>query len=158
MKKSMLLVAMLTMVAVAIVPALAQDGEFNKTPAEEPLATCAWGPREFSSPENPYASNAGDPSDHVPGKFLVTYESVEAMWAAPQENVTENMNYWDSYYTDTGPVYYPIPNGSQLLYFEDIASIQDPCERFAAEEAKRQEILTWPGVKYAEYNSIGTVE
>ena len=78
--------------------------------------------------------------------------------AAPQENVTENMNYWDSYYTDTGPVYYPIPNGSQLLYFEDIANIPDPCERFAAEEAKRQEILTWPGVKYAEYNSIGTVE
>jgi hypothetical protein len=80
MEKSMLLVAMLMMVAVAIVPALAQDGEFNVTPAEEPLATCAWGPREFSSPENPYAPNAGDPSDHVPGKFLVTYESVEAMW------------------------------------------------------------------------------
>jgi|SRR5829696_7444911 len=158
MKKPMFVVVMLTMVAVAIVPALAQDGEFNVVPAEEPVATCAWGPTEFSSPENPYAPNAGDPSDHVPGKFLVAYESVEAMWAAPQENVTENMNYWDSYYTDTGPVYYPIPNGSQLLYFEDIASIQDPCERFAAEEAKRQEILTWPGVKYAEYNSIGTVE
>jgi len=42
----------------------------------------------------------------------------------------------------------------QTLYFEDIASIQDPCERFAAEEAKRQEILTWPGVKDAAYNSI----
>ena len=46
----------------------------------------------------------------------------------------------------------------QVLYFEDIASISDPCERFS-EEAKRQEILySWPGVKYAEYNSIGIVE
>jgi hypothetical protein len=52
----------------------------------------------------------------------------------------------------------PIPNGSQLLYFEDIASISDPCERFAGQEAKRQEILTWPGVKYAEYNSIAYVD
>jgi hypothetical protein len=34
-------------------------------------------------------------------------------------------------------------------------SIADPCERFAAEEAKRQEILySWPGVKYANYNGL----
>jgi hypothetical protein len=155
----MLVLTMLMMVAVAIVPALAQDGEFNVTPAEDPVATCAWGPTEFSSPENPYAPNAGDPSDHVPGVLLVIYESVVAMWAVPQENVKSTSNDWGSYYTETGPVYYPIPNGWQELYFEDIASIQDPCERFAAEEAKRQEILySWPGVKYAEYNSIGTVE
>ena len=59
------------------------------------------------------------------------------------------------YYADTGIVYYPIPNGTQVLYFEDMASIADPCERFAAEEAKRQEILySWPGVKYASYNGL----
>jgi len=79
------------------------------------------------------------------------------MWAAPQENVKDNIDDWGWYYTDTGTVYYPIPSGTQVLYFEDIASIPDPCERFAAEEAKRQEILTWPGVKYASYNSLGTV-
>ena len=95
---------------------------------------------------------------HAPGEFIVSYESVEAMWAAPQENVKRTSNDWGWYETDTGTVYYPIPNGSQLLYFEDIASIPDPCERFAAEETRRQEILTWPGVKYAEYNSIGTVD
>ncbi len=96
---------------------------------------------------------------HAPGEFIVSYESVEAMWAAPQENVKETSNSWGWYETDTGTVYYPIPSGMQVLYFGDIASISDPCERFAAEEAKRQEILySWPGVKYAEYNSIGTVE
>ena len=158
MKKLGMVVVMLAMVAVAILPALAQDGEFNVVPAEEPVATCAWGPTEFSSPENPYAPNAGDPFDHVPGEFIVGYESVEAMWAAPQENVTDTKNRWGWYETDAGTVYYPIPSGRQALYFEDIASIPDPCERFAAEEAKRQEILTWPGVKYAEYNSIGTVD
>jgi hypothetical protein len=158
MKKPMFVVVMLAMVAFAILPALAQDGEFDVIHAEEPVATCAWGPTEFSSPEDPYAPNAGDPSDHQPGEFIVTYESVEAMWAAPQENVKETSNDWGWYETDTGTVYYPIPNGSQLLYFEDIASIPDSCERFAAEEAKRQEILTWPGVKYAEYASIGTVD
>ena len=89
MKKTMLLVAMLTMVLAATVPGLAQDGEFDVTPAEEPVATCAWGPTEYSTPENPYAPNALDPSDHQPGKFIVGYYSKEAMWAAPQENVLE---------------------------------------------------------------------
>ena len=95
---------------------------------------------------------------HVPGEFIVIYESLEAMWAAPQENVKDTHETWGWYETDTGTVYYPIPISTQLLYFEDIASIPDPCERFAAEETRRQEILTWPGVKYAEYNSIGTVD
>src|ERR687897_341472 len=99
MNKAMLLVAMLMMVAVAIVPALAQDGE-----------------------------------------FVVSYESMEAMWAAPQENVKDTFEHWGWYDTETGPVYYPIPYASQVLYFEDIANITDPCERFAAEEAKLQEI------------------
>src|SRR3712207_1287782 len=115
MKKLGMVVVMLTMVAVAIVPALAQDGEFNVTPAEEPVATCAWGPTEFSSPENPYAPNALDPSDHVLGEFRVTYESVEAMWAAPQENVIDQSNHWGWYDTETGPVYYPIPYEVQEL-------------------------------------------
>ena len=132
---------------IASAPALAQMEDFTVVPAEEPVATCAWGPTEVATSENPYAPNALDPSDHQPGKFIVGYYSEEAMWAAPQENVLE-----------TKPRYGPDSPYRQLLYFEDIASISDPCERFAAEEAKRQEILTWPGVKYAEYNSIGTVD
>jgi hypothetical protein len=31
---------------------------------------------------------------HVPGEFIVTYESVEAMWAAPHENVKRTSNDW----------------------------------------------------------------
>ena len=77
------------------------------------------------------------------------------MWVAPQENVKRTSNDWGWYETDTGTVYYPIPNGRQLLYFEDIASIPDLQERLSAEEAKRQEILTWPGVQYAQYNHLG---
>jgi hypothetical protein len=38
------LVARLRIVLVAIVPALAQDGEFDVVPAEEPASACAWGP------------------------------------------------------------------------------------------------------------------
>ena len=136
---------------------MAQDGEFDVTPAEEPVATCAWVPTEIATPENPYAPNALDPSDHVPGEFIVSYESVEAMWAGPQENVTDTFGHWCWYYADTGIVYYP--SETQLLYFEDIASIPDPCERFAVEEAKRQEILySWSGVKYAEYNGLAFID
>jgi hypothetical protein len=158
LRKVATIVAVLTLVLATIVPALAQDGEFDTIPTEEPVATCAWGPTEVSSPENPYAPNALDPSDHAPGEFIVSYESVEAMWASPQENVKHQFNNWGWYYADTGIVYYPIPYEAQTLYFEDIASIADPCERFALEEAKRQEILTWPGVEYAEYNGIMVVD
>ena len=148
MKKLGMFVVMLTMVAVAIVPALAQDGEFDVVPAEEPEAACGW----------TSSTGASDPSGHEPGEFIVGYDSIEAMWASPQENVVHQFNRWDSYDTETGPVYYPIPIEMQTLYFEDIANIADPCERFAAEEAKRQELLYfWPGVKYATYNSLGTV-
>jgi hypothetical protein len=97
------------------------------------------GTTEVSSSENPYTPNALDPSYHEPGVLLVTYYSKEAMWAAPQENVRE-----------TSPVYYPNPSYTQTPYFEDTANITDPCERFAAEEAKRQEILTWPGYFFIE--------
>jgi len=145
MKKLGMVVVMLAMVAVAIVPALAQDGAGSDTVlAEEPVAPCGW-----VSP-----GGASSPSDHEPGELIVSYDSVEAMWASPQENVIHQSNRWDSHDTETGPVYYPIPIEVQTLYFEDIASIADPCERFAAEEAKRQEILTWLGVKYAEYNIL----
>src|SRR5919107_5838993 len=91
-KKPILLLAVLTMVLATAVPGFAQDGEYDVIPAEEPVTTCAWGPTEVSSPANPYAPNALDPSDHVPGEFRVTFESVEAMWAAPQENVKETNN------------------------------------------------------------------
>ena len=148
MNKAMLLVAMLMMVAVAIVPALAQDGEFDVVLAEKPVPTCGW----ISS------TGASDPSDHVPGEFIVSYESMEAMWAAPQENVKDTFEHWGWYDTETGPVYYPIPYESQVLYFEDIASIADPCERFAAEEAKLQEISAWPGVESVGYNGIAITD
>ena len=130
MKKPMLVVAMLAMLLVAVVPALAQDGAGSGTvPVEEPVAPCGW-----VSP-----MGTSDPSDHEPGVLAVIYYSEEEMWAAPQENVV-----YTSAYT---------PSHVQLLYFEDIANILDPCERFAAEEAKRQEILYfWPGVQNAGYN------
>ena len=89
MKKPTLLLAMLTMVLAIAVPGLAQDGEFDVTTAKEPVSTCEWGPTEFATPENPYAPNASDPFDHMAGEFIVSYESVEAMRAAPQENVKE---------------------------------------------------------------------
>jgi hypothetical protein len=123
MKKLGMVVVMLAMVAVAIVPALAQDSAGSGTVPvgeEEPVAPCETGP--FT---------------RMPGEFVVYYYSEEEMWAAPQENVV-----YTSAYTP-----------SQLLYFKDIANISDPCERFAAEEAKRQEILYfWPGVQNAGYN------
>ena len=31
---------------------------------------------------------------HAPGEFIVSYESVEAMWAAPQENVKDTFETW----------------------------------------------------------------
>ncbi len=129
----MFVVVMLAMVAVAIVPALAQDGEFDVVPAEEPEVPCETGP-----------------PNRNPGEFVVSYYSEEEMWAAPQENVVHTDDYRTWYSPDTGIVYYP--DYRQYLRFEDIASIPDPCERFAAEEAKLQEILTWSGVMGAHYD------
>jgi len=82
MKKLGMVVVMLTMVAVAIVPALAQDGEFDVVPAPEPVAPCGW----------TSSTGASDPSDHASGEFIVSYDSVEAMWAPPQENVNHQFN------------------------------------------------------------------
>lgn len=144
MKKPTLVVVMLTMVLVTTVPALAQMEEFTVTPAEEPELTCGWVPKQVPWQEHLLGPGASNPFDHAPGEFMVSYYSEEAMWAAPQENVVQ-----------TSPIYYEYPSYMQLLRFEDIASIADPCERFAAEEAKRWEILySWPGLKYAEYNGL----
>ena len=41
-------------------------------------------------------------------------------------------------YTD--PDFGSIPMSIQLLYYPEIAAIEDPCERLAAEEAKRDEL------------------
>lgn len=43
----------------------------------------------------------------------------------------------------------------QTLRFEEIASILDPCERLTAEEAKLQEIRTWPEVRAVGFNGSG---
>ena len=67
---------------------------------------------------------------HVPGEFLVGYTSEEAFQAAPTENVV-----------GTFPEIL-----AQHLAFPEVTG--DP----AAEEAKRQELSTRPGVAYAEYN------
>lgn len=72
-------------------------------------------------------------NDHSPGEFTVSYSSGEAMWAAPQENVVHTITNED--------VPFVTPLYLQILRFEDIASIPDPYERLAAEEAKFQEIL-----------------
>jgi hypothetical protein len=120
-KKLITIVAVAGLTLTASIPAVAQMEDFTVTPADEPVSTCEWGPTEVATPENPYAPNASDPFDHVPGEFVVSYYDSE---------------------------------GIQLLRFDDIASIPDPCDRFAAEEAKRQEILASPGVRDATYNSL----
>lgn len=114
MKKPMLVVAMLAMVAAVVIPALAKGStRFQRTSPSYPRVL---GERETS-------------------------------------------NDWGWHYGGPDGVYYPGPNGTQLLYFEDIANIPDPCVRFAAEEAKRQEILySWPGVKYAAYNGLDVMD
>lgn len=101
----------------------------------------------FYELDEPY-DNCGNTmlTNHGPGVFLVGYYSEEAMLAAPQENVVETFpRYgWDSPYI-------------QLLRFDDIASIEDPYERLVAEDAKGQEILTWPGVRSVSMNTYGCV-
>lgn len=62
MKKPMFVVARLAMVAVAVVPALAQDGEFDVVPAEEPVPACGW----------TSSTGASDPSDHAQRDFRIS--------------------------------------------------------------------------------------
>lgn len=105
------------------------------------------GPTEPVAPPDqpePVAGPPGDASgvcDHAPGEFLVGYVSEEALQAAPPENVAGNL----------GGI-------AQHLVFEEIKNIPDPAERLAAEEAKRQELSTRPGVAYAEYNCVATIQ
>ena len=80
--------------------------------------------------------------DHAAGEFLVGYASEEALRAAPPENVVDTFD---------GIL-------AQHLAFEEIKNIPDPAERLAAEEAKRQELATRPGVAYAEYNCVATTQ
>ena len=80
--------------------------------------------------------------EHAPGEFLVGYVSEEALRAAPPENVVETLD---------GIL-------AQHLAFEEIKGIPDPAQRLAAEEAKRQELAARPGVAYAEYNCVATIQ
>ncbi len=77
--------------------------------------------------------------EHAPGEFLVGYVSEEALQAAPTENVVE---------TFPGILV-------QNLSYPELQSA-DPASRFAAEEAKRQELLARPGVAYVEYNCVAS--
>lgn len=127
MKKLGMVVVMLTLVAVAVVPALAQ--------LEDP----AIAPQNAALEEYPPVTGL---CDHVPGEFVVGYESEEAMLAAPQENVVETL---------------PLPPYVylQLLRFEDIANIADLAEQRNTEETQRQQFFLNPGWKYVNYNCEG---
>ncbi len=78
---------------------------------------------------------------HAPGEFLVGYVSEEAFQAAPTENVVDT---FDSILV-------------QHLAYPEIKGIPDQSGRFAAEEARRQELLSRPGVSYVEYNCITSI-
>src|SRR5215213_6208761 len=127
MKKPMLVVVMLIMVAIAVVPAIAQ--------LEDPAIT----PQNAAIEQYPPVTGL---CEHVPGEFVVGYESEEAMLAAPQDNVMETL---------------PLPPYVylQLLRFEEIVNIADPAEQRNAEEAQRQQLFLNPGWKYVNYNCDG---
>jgi len=78
---------------------------------------------------------------HAPGEFLVGYVSEEAFQAAPTENVVDT---FDSILV-------------QHLAYPEIKDIPDQSSRFVAEEARRQELLSRPGVSYVEYNCITSI-
>lgn len=147
-----------TLVLIVAASAVAQE-EASLTGGPEPPVVDEVDLPRFSSPLTPISkpySLGTDPADagfyeldepydncgstmltnHAPGVFLVSYYSEEAMLAVPQEYVlkTSPRYGWDSPYL-------------QSLRFDYIASIEDPYERLIAEDAKGQEILTWPGVK-----------
>lgn len=74
--------------AVAIVPALAQDGVFGVVPAPSLWLRARGADGGFLVGEPLRAERAG-PLRSRAGVLLVTYYSKEAMWAASQENVRE---------------------------------------------------------------------
>ncbi len=90
-------------------------------------------------PAGPPANAPPGVCEHAPGEFLVGYVSEEALQAAPAENVVE---------TFPGILV-------QNLSYPELQNA-DPASRFAAEEAKRQELLARPGVAYVEYNCIAS--
>ena len=129
-----LIAASLVMVLVSV-PALAAQAAdvVPADPAAPPV-------QDDPAPEPPGA--APGVCDHAAGEFLVGYASEEALRTAPPENVVETFD---------GIL-------AQHLAFEEIKNIPDPAERLAAEEAKRQELGTRPGVTYAEYNCVATAQ
>jgi hypothetical protein len=139
-----LLAASLTML-LATVPALAAQSPDEISEDPTPVGRDMPGPA--APGESPVESPTGPPGgvpgicEHAPGEFLVGYASEKALQAAPPENVVE---------TFTGIL-------AQHLAFEEIKNIPDPVERVAAEEAKRQELLTRPGIAYVEYNCIAGI-
>ena len=122
----MVLAAVLVMVPVAAAAVLAQSEE------ESAVAPGSSGVQYRSEPEV---------CPHVPGEFLVGYDSEEAFLAAPQENV---MDIFDSILV-------------QHLASPEIKEDPDPSSRSAAEEAKRQELLARPGVSYVEYDCVVSI-
>lgn len=126
---------LITLLAAPLI--LAQQQDTGVEPSESSFTPTV------DTPQGAGVVEYGDPScaslDHVPGEFIVQYDSEETMWAAPQENVVETLS----------PSLF-----MQLLRFEDIASIPDSCQRLAAEEEMRQEILAWPGVQSVDYNHV----
>ena len=124
-------VALVTMLAAAV-PALAAQAN-DGVPA-------GVAPPGQSEPGPPGA--APGVCEHAPGEFLVGYVSEEALRAAPPENVVETLD---------GIL-------AQHLAFEEIKGIPDPAQRLAAEEAKRQQLAARPGVAYAEYNCVATIQ
>jgi hypothetical protein len=129
-----LIAASLVMV-LASVPALAAQ-------ATDVVPTDPAAPPGQDDPASEPPGAAPGVCDHAAGEFLVGYASEEALRAAPPENVVETFD---------GIL-------AQHLAFEEIKNIPDPAERLAAEEAKRQELGTRPGVAYAEYNCVATTQ
>ncbi len=80
--------------------------------------------------------------DHAPGEFLVGYDSEEAMRTAPQSNVVDTI--------DNILV--------QYVVYDEIKNEPNPEIRSAAEEMKRQELESRPGVNYVEYNCSAGAE
>ncbi len=93
-----------------------------------------------TSPSIQYQSETAS-CPHAPGEFLVGYVSEEAFQTATTENVVDT---FDSILV-------------QHLAYPEIKDIPDQSSRFVAEEARRQELLSRPGVSYVEYNCITSI-
>ncbi len=129
---------MMPLIAASLVMVLASvPAQATNVVPQDPMAPPG---QEDLAPEPP--GTVPGICDHAAGEFLVGYASEEALRAAPPENVVETFD---------GIL-------AQHLAFEEIKNILDPAERLAAEEAKRQELASRPGVAYAEYNCVATTQ